>query len=638
MASSSSNRSKSGGDGDGDGSSKSVALAQSASLLITLQVGTRLLTFALNQLLVRLTDPSVFGTANVQLDLLLSTILFLARDGVRGAMIRSTQAAAAVADGAPISNGAQRKSKRALLPAGLHNIALLPVPAGLAIASIATFVYTTKLAPKELVDSHRTEFSTSVALYVLGAVLELLSEPFYNRASVSLNIQLRVKAEGAAVIAKGVATLAFMAASTSRFSSSDKVGKGLIAFGLGQAAYGAATLLVFLNTSIRAQGMCGTVDALLPAKPLPNQPRLDASTLSLTWVLFKQSLLKHLLTESDKLAVARIGTLSDQGGYALASNYGSLVARMLFQPLEESSRIIFSTQLGAVRQKQPKTVKVQEAPAVSATNGLGPALNSSTGLLSSLLHFYALLAALLFAFAPPLATPGLFLLAGSRWARSTSASSILGSYAGIYLGVMGFNGILEGFLQATASEAELGTYSAVMIASSGAFVASLAAFSRLPSSASSKLGSSSSSESALVYANSLALTLRAVWSWAYVLRFVRDTAKTRTATRDTLTSDGKQSAAAPAAANSVERPLHPRAILPAVPTLLTFAATGLYLRYDSFDAWRASQSVPPPASLRTVLPFLAKGVACAFACLSSIAMFERRRIANTLSTLRSGRR
>jgi oligosaccharide translocation protein RFT1 len=36
-----------------------------------------------------------------------------------------------------------------------------------------------------------------------------------------------------------------------------------------------------------------------------------------------QSLVKHLLTEGDKLVVARLSPLQDQGGYAIAANYGS---------------------------------------------------------------------------------------------------------------------------------------------------------------------------------------------------------------------------------------------------------------------------------------------------------------------------
>lgn len=37
----------------------------------------------------------------------------------------------------------------------------------------------------------------------------------------------------------------------------------------------------------------------------------------------RQSLIKHLLTEADRIAVGRISPLQDQGGYAIAMNYGA---------------------------------------------------------------------------------------------------------------------------------------------------------------------------------------------------------------------------------------------------------------------------------------------------------------------------
>ena len=43
-----------------------------------------------------------------------------------------------------------------------------------------------------------------------------------------------------------------------------------------------------------------------------------------------QSLVKHFLTEGDKFLVSRLSPLADQGGYAVAANYGSLVARIVF--------------------------------------------------------------------------------------------------------------------------------------------------------------------------------------------------------------------------------------------------------------------------------------------------------------------
>jgi oligosaccharide translocation protein RFT1 len=48
----------------------------------------------------------------------------------------------------------------------------------------------------------------------------------------------------------------------------------------------------------------------------------DRVLLKLSSSMTMQSIVKHLLTEGDKLAVSRTSKLADQGGYAVASNYG----------------------------------------------------------------------------------------------------------------------------------------------------------------------------------------------------------------------------------------------------------------------------------------------------------------------------
>jgi hypothetical protein len=56
-----------------------------------------------------------------------------------------------------------------------------------------------------------------------------------------------------------------------------------------------------------------------------SQPRFDKQTVSLAIANTRQSVLKHGLTEADRIAIGRISPLSDQGGYAVAMNYGDLV-------------------------------------------------------------------------------------------------------------------------------------------------------------------------------------------------------------------------------------------------------------------------------------------------------------------------
>ena len=69
--------------------------------------------------------------------------------------------------------------------------------------------------------------------------------------------------------------------------------------------------------------------------------------------MMAQSVVKHVLTQGDTFLVSLLSTPEVQGTYALANNYGGLLARLLFQPVEESSRTYFSRVLS--RAESPPT-------------------------------------------------------------------------------------------------------------------------------------------------------------------------------------------------------------------------------------------------------------------------------------------
>jgi oligosaccharide translocation protein RFT1 len=48
----------------------------------------------------------------------------------------------------------------------------------------------------------------------------------------------------------------------------------------------------------------------------------DTELLHLSGAMTAQSVVKHFLTEGDKFLISYLSPLADQGGYALASNYG----------------------------------------------------------------------------------------------------------------------------------------------------------------------------------------------------------------------------------------------------------------------------------------------------------------------------
>jgi oligosaccharide translocation protein RFT1 len=192
-----------------DTSSLGTALKTGRSLLL-LQLLSRILTFLLNQSLLRLSTPEVLGTASIQFDLISSTILFLSREGIRNALLRRDQPASDQ-DGSTTSLANKR-------------LACVPLYLGLGVAGVVTSLY---LRTSSLGTTSQTDFHAALGMYILAALIELSIEPFYIRCLTSTPPQLsvRVQAEGGMAIAKAVVTFALLYANPRR---------ALLGFGVGQ--------------------------------------------------------------------------------------------------------------------------------------------------------------------------------------------------------------------------------------------------------------------------------------------------------------------------------------------------------------------------------------------------------------------
>lgn len=214
-----------------------------------------------------------------------------------------------------------------------------------------------------------------------------------------------------------------------------------------------------------------------------------------------QSAIKHVLTQGDSLLVAWLTTIHDQGLYALAANYGSLIARMLFQPLEESSRNLFA--------------KLLATATPSSSSGSPPASQSSRipaaiQILKSILRFYLLLSLFACSLGPPLAPLGLSLIAGRRWSQS-AAGETLGTYC-YYIPLLAINGITEAFVQAVATPQQLRLQSAWMLSFSLGFGAAGYVFVRT-------LGWGAQG---LVWANVVNMGLRICWSSIFIRKWLQE--------------------------------------------------------------------------------------------------------------------
>ncbi|CCM01181.1 uncharacterized protein FIBRA_03229 [Fibroporia radiculosa] len=442
----------------------SKALSSFSSLVI-LQFVSRIFTFVLNQALVRLVSPQVFGTAAIQFELLLSTILFLSREGVRNALLRS-------------SRTSPEKSRDDGERNGLANISTLPIIFGVPAAALITIIYVKNASSTTTSQSY---FYSGAVVYALAACIELLSEPLYVRAQNDLRIDLRVKAEGCAVVMRTIVTFLSLVAGSADYA--------LMAFALGQAAYGVTVFAIYLyayqgSLYLWPQRFTTLVHGNKTSK------YFDSALLNLSIAMTAQSFIKHFLTEGDKFLLSRFSPLADQGGYAVASNYGSMVARIVFQPIEETSRVFFS-----------KTLSKQ-----SNIEGL----RAASSMLLSLLLLFTHILLVLVAFGPPYLAIAIVILLPSKY-HHTSAPTILRTYV-YYIPMMAFNGVLEAFFASTASSTDLRTQSRWLFMFSVGFIGAAVGLVK----------GLDFGDAGLIWANVANLFCRALYAWVFALRYFRE--------------------------------------------------------------------------------------------------------------------
>ncbi|KAI9718136.1 MAG: Oligosaccharide translocation protein rft1 [Chrysothrix sp. TS-e1954] len=208
--------------------------------------------------------------------------------------------------------------------------------------------------------------------------------------------------------------------------------------------------------------------------------------------MYVQTTIKYILTQGDAIITSSVTSLHEQGAYGLASNYGGLLARTFFQPIEESSRNLFAKLCTTGQERSPARTR---------------ALLRAHAVLRDIIKAYNLLALLAWAVGPLLAPPLLQVIAGNRWIEA-GAGDVLAVYC-YYIPLLALNGVSEAFVAAVANEEDLRKQSSFMGVYSVIFAS--AAFILIKVM---KLGASG-----IVWANCLNMSLRIVFNRAYIENF-----------------------------------------------------------------------------------------------------------------------
>lgn len=491
-----------------DGDAKVV---RGASLLILLQVFSRAVTFIANQLLLRFMTASLLGVST-QLEVYYLSVLFFARESLRVAIQRQGPLSSESESSPPGKDtkpkqGDDKQDARAQETQAVVNLGYVAIILGLAVAALLGWMYLGSIPAATLITT--PYLVPSVYIYALASILELLSEPAFVVMQVRLQFGARASAEGVATFGKCAVTLA-----TAVWASRSGMELGVLPFALGQVAYGSGLLVTYTwyGTGLaRSEGF-----SLLPTQLGKGKEYILSyfyqPTLNLASSMMVQSFVKHILTQGDTFLVSALSTPTAQGVYALANNYGGLAARLVFQPVEESSRNYYSRLLSSDGEPAPSAEKQtsEKDDAASSQNSPRPskaALTQASENLTTLLRFYTFASVPLLALGPTAAPLVLSLIAGPRWTAS-GAGEALAAYV-YYIPLLAINGLAEGFVASVATEAQVHLQSAWMTAFSVLFGVSGYVF----------LSVLDWGAVGLVWANGINMAGRIVWAVWFIKRY-----------------------------------------------------------------------------------------------------------------------
>lgn len=444
------------------------ASAQGATFLILLQVGSRALTFAVNQLLLRFLSPEQLG-ASAQLELFSISVLYFARESLRVAAQRQTHGTQAVV-----------------------NLSYLAVFFGIPLIYGLALLWLSSEIPSV------PHFVDALSVYCLATFIELLAEPAFSAVQQKLLYKIRASAESMATILR-----CFGTCGSAIIASKYGVNIGVLPFAIGQLGYALALLAAYTYKVwpvAQREGFSLLPKQIQPTRDLPVAfNHFPVALLRLTGSLSVQSALKYILTQGDSLLITRLASLTDQGAFALASNYGGLIARMLFQPIEESSRNLFA-KLCADTKPTPAARSAEQTQS----------LTKASRILKMVIRVYMLISLFAAILGPKVAPLLLSIVAGSKWAN-TSASDVLATYCR-YIPFLAINGVTEAFVAAVATNGQLYTQSLFM----GLFFAGFAG------SAWYFISHLAWGASGVIAANSVNMGLRIIYNMWFVQRFFKE--------------------------------------------------------------------------------------------------------------------
>lgn len=380
---------------------KGASVIKGILSLSLLGLFSKLVTFTLNNILLRYVAPETLGLVGVKLELVFAAIGFLGRETSR-----------LVAYEGKTEERTKVNQRQESINVSYVSILLT------GSLCILAYLYAS-WTPTE----SKVLLKGPLQLYLAATFFESLVEPVYVLQRNQMQFSQRSLIESTALFVKSAVTFGGIVGAKVEGQHSQ-----LLVYGTSQLSYAMALLFgyVFSNG--------------LYSWPLPHRCKngewMSSEKIQLFSSFGKQSLLKFLLTEGDKLLLSSFVSAgsSAMGVFAFVMNYGSLLARLLFQPVEETSRSLFASA------KQTEDV-VEHMEVV--------------------LRLYAVLSILVCSVGINFSSAFVYLVGGDKW-LATDAPSCLQIFL-LSLPILALNGMLEGYFQTTSNPKQLNSFTRYLL-------------------------------------------------------------------------------------------------------------------------------------------------------------------------------
>lgn len=311
------------------------AAGYSIASKIVVQILTRALTFILGAITLKyLQSSALLGIINVRLALLYTTLQFLSREPFRRACL-----------------GQAAKSKSKTWNKIVNTIWLGFLLSLLLATSLAYIWKLNTPSTEDLAGTNTKDYQNAVIIVCIAVIVEMLAEPCYIYAQAKAISDHGPWVEGVCVTSKCVMVTVVTVLESTKYTSGQS-SHILTKISICQLLASTISVIYSFKT------LCGR-QKLSPREFLPGPLKtkdaseendrliynyLDRPSLKLSFGFLLQTFLKQLLTEGERYVMTffNVITLSEQGVYDVVNNLGSLTARLIFQPIEDSGFTLFS--------------------------------------------------------------------------------------------------------------------------------------------------------------------------------------------------------------------------------------------------------------------------------------------------------